>query len=211
MIFNDARASLIVCIMNLRIHTLPLSRGEILPLQGKLLIEKDKVISKIQTSKVIELNSMAKSQDILLPRTTLELSEITLHNYQGKIDLLIEDIKSRKSKGYKTVILSGTRPRGERLVNTLKEQGIESVYRDVVGEIKEGEVVITFGNQLKGYEFPELKLCIISDKEVFGEAKKKARSKVALKKGVSKIKSFTELKPGDYVVHTNHGIGIYRN
>ncbi|NLM35767.1 MAG: transcription-repair coupling factor [Clostridiales bacterium] len=184
--------------------------GEILPLQGKLLIEKDKVISKIQTSKVIELNSMAKSQDILLPRTTLELSEITLHNYQGKIDLLIEDIKSRKSKGYKTVILSGTRPRGERLVNTLKEQGIESVYRDVVGEIKEGEVVITFGNQLKGYEFPELKLCIISDKEVFGEAKKKARSKVALKKGVSKIKSFTELKPGDYVVHTNHGIGIYK-
>ena len=57
--------------------------------------------------------------------------------------MLIEDIKSRKSKGYKTVILSGTRPRGERPVNTLKEQGIESVYRDVVGEIKEGEVVIT--------------------------------------------------------------------
>ncbi|NLZ48351.1 MAG: transcription-repair coupling factor [Clostridiales bacterium] len=191
-------------------YTSFLQRGEILPLQGKLLVDKEKVISKLQNSKVIELNSMAKSQDILLPRTTLHLSEITLHNYQGKLDLLIEDIKNKKSKGYKTVILSGTRPRGERLVNTLKEQGIESVYRDVVGEIKEGEVVVTFGNQLKGYEFPELKLCIISDKEVFGEAKKKTRKSAALKKGVSKIKSFTDLKPGDYVVHTNHGIGIYK-
>ncbi len=185
-------------------------RGEVLPKQGQLLIEKDNVISKLQASKVIELNSMAKRQEILLPRTTLHLSEITLHNYQGKLDLLIEDIRNRKSKGYKTVILSGTRPRGERLVKTLKEQGIESVYRDVVGDIKEGELVITFGNQLKGYEFPELKLSVISDKEVFGEAKKKSRKKATLKKGVIKIKSFTELRPGDYVVHTNHGIGVYK-
>ena len=178
---------------------------EVLPKQGQLLIEKDNVISKLQASKVIELNSMAKRQEILLPRTTLHLSEITLHNYQGKLDLLIEDIRNRKSKGYKTVILSGTRPRGERLVKTLKEQGIESVYRDVVGDIKEGELVITFGNQLKGYEFPELKLSVISDKEVFGEAKKKSR-KSYFKERCNQDKSFTELRPGDYVVHTNHGI-----
>ena len=73
-------------------------RGEVLPKQGQLLIEKDNVISKLQASKVIELNSMAKRQEILLPRTTLHLSEITLHNYQGKLDLLIEDIRNRKVK-----------------------------------------------------------------------------------------------------------------
>jgi transcription-repair coupling factor (superfamily II helicase) len=68
--------------------------------------------------------------------------------------------------------------------------------------------VITFGNQLRGFEYPELKVSVISDKEVFGETKRKKTSKP--KKGVSKIKSFTELKLGDYVVHTNHGIGVYR-
>jgi transcription-repair coupling factor (superfamily II helicase) len=46
-----------------------------------------------------------------------------------------------------------------------------------------------------------LKLCVISDKEVFGKAKRKSAR--VNKKGVGKIKSFTELKPGDYVVHTN--------
>ena len=116
-----------------------------------------------------------------------------MHNYHGQLDLLIEDIRDKKAKGFKTVILSGTRPRGERLVDTLRDRGIESTYRDVINDIQPGEVVITFGNQLKGFEYPELKICVISDKEVFGEAKRKTVSRSA-KKGVSKIKSFTELK-----------------
>lgn len=189
-------------------YTSFLQRGDVLPEQGKLLISKEELINKLQYSNLIELNSMVRSGEASI-QTTATFSQITLHNYHGQLDLLIEDIKEKKSRGFKTVILSGTRPRGERLVSTLKDRGIESVYRDIVGEISGGEVVITFGNQLKGYEYPELKVCVISDKEVFGESKRKVNKKVP-KKGVSKIKSFTELKPGDYVVHVNHGIGVYK-
>ena len=99
---------------------------------------------------------------------------------------------------------------GERLVETLRDREVESVYKDVIEDIKPGEVVITFGNLLKGFEYPDLNLCIISDKEVFGEAKRKLTKKVAQRKGVSKIRSFAELKPGDYVVHANHGIGVFK-
>jgi transcription-repair coupling factor (superfamily II helicase) len=190
-------------------YTSFLQRGDVLPQQGKLLVEKEVVINRLQDSKVIELAPMARSQDVVMKQTTATFSQITLHNYHGQLDLLIEDIKEKKGRGFKTVILSGTRPRGERLVGTLRERGIESVYRDIVGEISDSEVVITFGNQLKGYEYPELKVCVISDKEVFGESKRKTNKKLP-KKGISKIKSFTELKPGDYVVHANHGIGVYK-
>ena len=190
-------------------YTSFLQRGDVLPQQGKLLIEKEEILNRLQSGKTIELNSMGGGQDNFFKETTAAFAQITLHNYHGQLDLLIEDIKEKKSRGFKTVILSGTRPRGERLVTTLKDRGIESVYRDIIGEIKDSEVVITFGNQLKGYEYPELKVCVISDKEVFGESKRKAAKKVP-KKGVSKIKSFTELKPGDYVVHANHGIGVYK-
>lgn len=186
-----------------------LQRGDVLPLQGRLLMDKDVLINKLKGSKAIGLSAMERTQDIIVPVTTAAFSQITLHNYHGQLDMLIDDIKNKKSKGFRTLILSGTRPRGERLVSTLKERGIESIYRDIVGDIQEGEVVITFGNQLKAYEYPELKVCVISDKEVFGESKRKAGRKVP-KKGVSKIKSFTDLKLGDYVVHTNHGIGIYK-
>ena len=135
---------------------------------------------------------------------------MTLNNYQGQLDLLIDDILSKKTAGYKTLILSGTRARGERLVGTLRDRGIESIYRDNVDKIEYGEVVITFGNQLKGFEYPDYKTCVISDREVFGEAKRKLKNSKSKKKGISKIKSFAELKPGDYVVHANHGIGVYK-
>ncbi|MEQ8154156.1 MAG: transcription-repair coupling factor [Clostridiaceae bacterium] len=187
-----------------------LSRGDILPSQGKLLMEKDELYNCLQEREVITIDSLAKGREFLKPLSINNFIQLTLSDYQGQLDFLIEDIKDKKVKGYKTVILSGTRSRGERLVQTLRDRGIESSYRDDVKNIQFGEVVITFGNLLKGFEYPELKLCVISDKEVFGEAKRKVSRKVSKQKGIGKIKSFGELKPGDYVVHVNHGIGVYK-
>ena len=124
--------------------------------------------------------------------------------------MLIEDINLRKKNGYKTLILAGTRTRGERLVNTLRDRDIESVYKDVVDSIELGQIVVTFGNLVKGFEYPDLKICVISDKEVFGEAKKSLPKRGSKRKGVGKITSFAELKPGDYVVHANHGVGVFK-
>ncbi|MBS2904738.1 transcription-repair coupling factor, partial [Klebsiella pneumoniae] len=42
------------------------------------------------------------------------------------------------------------------------------------------------------------------------EAKRKLKKTKSKRKGIAKIKSFAELKPGDYVVHANHGIGVYK-
>ncbi len=64
---------------------------------------------------------------------------------------MIEDIKEKKKEKYKILILSGTRSRGERLVNHLRDMGVESSYKDIVREIKPGEVVITLG--IKGMVF----------------------------------------------------------
>ncbi|NMM62159.1 transcription-repair coupling factor [Clostridium sp. P21] len=186
-----------------------LQRGNILPKQSELLLNKAQVIEELEEQGVMTIDAIAKSTKVLAPKSIINFSQITLHNYHGQIDLLIQDIKDKKSKGIKIVILSGTRPRGERLVDTLRDNGIESSYKDVIRDIQPGEVVITFGSQLNGFEYPELKVCVISDKEVFGEAKRKSASKVP-KKGINKIKSFAELKPGDYVVHANHGIGVYK-
>ena len=52
------------------------------------------------------------------------------------MDLLIEDINLRMKYGYNTLILAGTRTRGERLVNTLRDRDIESVYKDEVESIQ---------------------------------------------------------------------------
>lgn len=186
-----------------------LRRGNILPKQGEMLIPKEGIIEELKARKLMIMEGISKTAKYIEPRTITSFSQITIHDYHGQLDLLIEDIKDKKEKKYKTLILSGTRSRGERLIDTLRDRGIDATYKDMVSNIESGEVVVTFGNATKGFEYPELKVCVISDTEVFGQSKRKSIRRVN-KKGVGKIKSFTELKLGDYVVHANHGIGVYK-
>ena len=187
-----------------------LQRGDILPSQNSLLLNKGDLESKLENSSLITLSSFLNKSDGLFNTVDIGFEEVTLNKYNGQLNMLIEDIQERKEKKYKTVILAGTRPRGERLVKTLMEKGIFSTYKDSIDKIEAGEVVITFGNLLRGFDYPELELSIISDKDIFGETRRKRSGKAVRKKGVAKITSFAELKPGDYVVHANHGIGIYK-
>ena len=187
-----------------------LQRGDILPLQNNLLLNKGELESKLENSSLITLSSFLNKSDGLFNTVDIGFEEVTLNKYNGQLNMLIEDIQERKEKKYKTVILAGTRPRGERLVKTLMEKGIFSTYKDSIDKIEAGEVVITFGNLLRGFDYPELELSIISDKDIFGETRRKRSGKAVRKKGVAKITSFAELKPGDYVVHANHGIGVYK-
>jgi len=185
-----------------------LEKGDILPSQGKLLFPQEEVYEMLNNNKVINMTAIEKSKGFLRSTYCENFREITLSNFGGVLELLINEIKDKKDKGYKTVILCGSKPRGERLVNTLRDRGIESSYRNEIQNIQFGEIIITFGSLNKSFEYPDLKLCVISDKEIFGESKR--RSKKKPQKGVSKIKSFAELKPGDYIVHVNHGIGVYK-
>ena len=187
-----------------------LERGNILPYQCNLLLCKDTVMDSLNSKNSVLINGIQKSDDFINIFHEETFSELTLNGYQGSIELLIDDIKNKKQNGLKVLILSGTRARGERLVNTLRDRGIESVYKDIVKELEPGEVVITFGNQNTGFDFKDLDISVISDKEIFGEAKRISRKKATKQKGVAKIKSFAELNLGDYVVHANHGIGVYK-
>lgn len=49
---------------------------------------------------------------------------------------------------------------------------------------------------------------VLTETDIFG-AEKKKRKKKKIYEG-ERIQSFSELKPGDYVVHENHGLGIFR-
>ena len=60
--------------------------------------------------------------------------------------------------------------------------------------------------------FRSLKFIVISETDIFGrqQQKKKRHKNSGEKYSGTKIQSFTDLKVGDYVVHENHGLGIYR-
>lgn len=67
--------------------------------------------------------------------------------------------------------------------------------------------MVAHGYVAEGYEYPMIKYMVIAETDIFGRKKKKKRRKVY--EG-QKIRDFAELHVGDYVVHENHGLGIYQ-
>ena len=72
----------------------------------------------------------------------------------------------------------------------------------------EGRLILVEGRIEKGFRLSRMKLVVVSGEEIFG--KKVARRRLRPQREGYFLKSFGELKEGDYVVHTEHGIGLYR-
>lgn len=186
-------------------------RGNVLTSQANVVVSFNEVLDHLNSRKTLSINDLAKTEKYLPPKGIVSFMENTIYNYHGQLDMLVDDVKRKRDEGYSTLILSGSRSRGERLVDLLKERGIVSKYRDDLTDVSEGKVGITFGNSKKGFEFTDIKLAIISDSEVFGDVRKKAtQRKIKKGKGIEKIKSFDELRKGEYVVHITSGIGIFK-
>ncbi len=131
-----------------------------------------------------------------------------VNSFNNSFEMLTRDLKRLKRTGYRVVLLSGSRTRAKRLAEDLRDYNLSSFYsEDMEREVQPGEIMVTYGHVTEGYEYPMLKFMVISESDIFGKTKKKKKRKTY--EG-QKIQSFSDLKVGDYVVHENHGLGIYQ-
>lgn len=185
-----------------------LEKGEILPLQAEMLVSYDTFLHQCLQHTIVTFQMLARAVVDIKPQGIYHFTTRSMHSFHGQMEMLIEELKSWKSKGYRTVILTGTRSRGQRLVQTLEDYDLPVVFSETQErQMQPGEILILAGTLNKGFEYPDMKFALICDEEIFGVQKKKTRVKG--KKIGEKIAFFTDLKVGDYIVHENHGIGIY--
>ncbi len=133
------------------------------------------------------------------------------NSYQNSFETLIQDLKSWKRQGYKVVLMCASRTRASRLAGDLREYDLRAYYRSDEDEdrpVLPGEICVAYGSLHRGFEYPLIKYVVITEGEIFGKEVRKRRKKTRYEG--QKIHSFTELSVGDYVVHENHGLGIYR-
>ena len=141
-------------------------------------------------------------------RQTYSIQAKSVNPYNNSFELLTRDLKRLKRSGYRVVLLSASRTRAKRLAEDLRDYDLSSFYSDDMDrEVNPGEIMAASGYAAEGYEYPMLKFMVISESDIFGRKKKKKRRR---RYEGQKIQDFAELKPGDYVVHENHGIGVYQ-
>lgn len=184
-------------------------KGYILPGQMQLLYSQGEVAAKLQQRRLVTLAALELKNNLFKMDKKADFSVKSISSYNNSFEALVQDLKRYKKRGFRTLLLSGSRTRAERLARDLRDEELTAFYtEDPDRELQPGEIMTFYGRVLKGFEYPLLKFVVISESDIFGADKKKKKKRKTYEG--RKINDFNELKVGDYVVHENHGLGIYK-
>lgn len=173
-----------------------------------VLYETPKVQKKINQYSSIGFSALEMQCRGFEVRAAYNIQTKSIQSYNRSFELLTQDLKRLKRSKSRVILLSGSRTRAKRLAEDLRDYNLSSFYSDDMDrEVKPGEIMTVYGYVAEGYEYPLLKFTVISETDIFGKTKKKKKRKTYEGR---KIQSFSEIKPGDYVVHENHGLGVYK-
>ncbi|WP_342758146.1 transcription-repair coupling factor [Kineothrix sedimenti] len=186
-----------------------MEKGYALPGQADLLFGSEEVAARMAKNRVVTLAAIDLKNSLFKADKKFDIGAKSVASYNNSFEALLKDLKRYKKGGYRVLLLSGSRTRAKRLAEDLRNEELTGFYsEDPFREIQPGEIMTFYGRAQKGFEYPLIKFVVISESDIFGAEKKKKR-KVKKYEG-QKINGFNDLKVGDFVVHENHGLGIYK-
>lgn len=143
------------------------------------------------------------------PQNIINLSSRAMQEFHGQMDVFKNELNRWEKGEYSVVILAPNKKRAEKIHSILYDYKIESTITKTDNmQLPTAKPVITVGNLSSGIEMPMHKLAIITEGELFKQRTKQVRRRQKIS-NAERIKSYQELKIGDYVVHQSHGIGKY--
>lgn len=184
-------------------------KGYVLPGQMQLVCSAALTASRMNDYRCLGLTALATGDSFFLPECIASVHARSVPAYNKSFDTLVSDLKKYKLQKYRMVIISASRTRAKRLAGDLTERGLTSFYSENPDRILgDGEIMTYYGNIAHGFEYPQIRFIVIAETDIFGPARK--TKKVKRHYDGESIRDFAELKVGDYVVHEDHGIGVYR-
>ena len=186
-----------------------LEKGYILPGQIDVLYSHEAVTAEMQRLGCVLVSAMELRAPGLTPAQSFFFQVHSVNAYNSSFELLSKDLNTYKNRKYRVILLCSSRTRAERMADDLRQEGLNAFFtEDTNRQVQPGEVMVMYGKLKRGFEYPDIKFVVLTETDIFG-AEKKKRKKKKIYEG-ERIQSFSELKPGDYVVHENHGLGIFR-
>lgn len=119
----------------------------------------------------------------------------------------IPAIESYMAMNEKVVIALNQAQQRKMIIDAFTEKGI--AFEEVEGfELPKGKIGISSVGLSEGFEIPSLSIAYLNGKDVFGHRSVSSRFMSRFKEATI-LRSYEELKPGDYVVHEYNGIGQF--
>ena len=170
----------------------------------------DGLFATLESFPIIMADAFTTSQYPLQPRLLVNVLTKQLPSYGGSLETAAGDISHYVSGGYSTVITVSSRASADALGLYLSEHGIHAALDYELGAMPaSGAVSIAVGALSSGVEYSGIKLAILTEGQFLGAREPSKARKTRKKSNRERVQSFTDLSPGDLVVHEHHGIGRF--
>ena len=188
-------------------YTNALERSEALSNQEGLLRTDEEVIALLNRKRAVLVGRIQRQLEKYRTERFVDMQGVQLGSYGGRTRDMCGDVENWMNKGWQVIVFSGGSARGERMRQSFEDEGVFVKFdADCIVPPEKGKCIIYPLALSGGFQFPELGQAVLVESDVYGS--KTARAKAKHQEG-RKINSFTDLEPGDYVVHETYGIGRY--
>ena len=174
-----------------------------------LTLNAEELWKTLEEYPVYMLSSLPTSRYPMAPRTLLQLTAKQLSSYGGSLETAAADMEQYLQSGFRVLVLCGSEVRAKNLKRLLEEKRIPASL-DFRGETLPGpgQAQISIGALSAGVEYAQLSLAVLTEGQLTAPAAKKAKPKKE-RSNRQKLQSYTDLSPGDLVVHVHHGVGRF--
>lgn len=152
---------------------------------------------------VVRLDTFLGNIPELPPKQIENFTANQMNAYGGNLDMAASDISAFQRENRAVVVVCGSELRCKNMLEALAGAGIKAKAGHNLP--KPGQVVVTEGVLSAGFEYPDLGLVVMTEGQVLARRKKT----LPKKSNRDRVKSYTDLTPGDLVVHEHHGIGRF--
>ena len=150
-------------------------------------------------------------------KSEFEIGSRSTRKFHGNVKDFSSNLKNHaKTQSTQSFISVGSHGIAERLTEILRDYEIESrITNNFIPHPSSLNPQIAVGDLSSGFEIPSLDLIVYTETDIFGETtqleyqKPKTKDQRPKTKLGAFISDFRDLKPGDFVVHVDHGIGKF--
>jgi len=164
-----------------------------------LFLDNDMFSNQLESYPVIETGH----QPIFIPDREFQYNTSPQPSFNKNFDLLIDHLRSRSEEGYRHILLTDNTKQRDRLFSILED--IQAKDPDC-GPIQFASLCYSIH---EGFVDHDMKSAFYTDHQIFERYHRfRLRDGYAGKEALT-MKELYDLKPGDYVTHIDHGIGVF--
>ncbi len=178
-----------------------------------LTIDTEELTRRLRAFPVVQCDSLPTSRYLMPPRALLSINARQLPSYGGSLETAAADMEHYLAAGSGVLVLCGNAARGKNLQRLLDERGVHARL-DLENRTlpAAGEAAIGLGALSAGCEYPQLRLVILTEGQLTAPVSGRTSARPVRPKkesGRQRLQSYTDLTPGDLVVHEHHGVGRF--